>query len=69
MEEMIELLKQIQELAGVGIDALSQAAEGAKGEGGPEGPPEGGPPPGNGKAGPPPGSGKAGPPPEEEPPA
>lgn len=54
MEEMIELLKQIQELAGVGIDALSQAAEGAKGEGGPEGPPEGGPPPGGGEPGPPP---------------
>ena len=73
MEEMIELLKQIQELAGVGIDALSQAAEGAKGEGDPEGPPEGppegGPPPGGGEPGPPPGSGKAGPPPEEEPPA
>lgn len=55
MEEMIELLKQIQELAGVGIDALSQAAEGGpKGEGGPEGPPEGGPPPGGGEPGPPP---------------
>lgn len=54
MEEMIELLKQIQELAGVGIDALSEATEGAKGEGGPEGPPEGGPPPGGGEPGPPP---------------
>ena len=69
MEEMIELLKQIQELAGVGIDALSQAAEGAKGEGGPEGPPEGGPPPGSGETGSPPGSGEAGSPPEEGPPA
>ena len=69
MEEMIELLKQIQELAGVGIDALSQAAEGAKGEGGPEGPPEGGPPPGSGETGPPPGSGETGPRPEEGPPA
>lgn len=69
MEEMIELLKQIQELAGVGIDALSQAAEGAKGEGGPEGPPEDGSPPGSGKAGPPPGGGEPGPRPEEGPPA
>lgn len=37
MEKLIELLKQIQELAGVGIEAL----EGAKGA---EGKPEGGPP-------------------------
>ena len=52
MEEMIELLKQIQELAGVGIDALSQAVGGAEGEGGPAGPPEDGPPPGGGEPGP-----------------
>ena len=68
MEEMIELLKQIQELAGVGIDALSEAVGGAEGEGGPAGPPEGGPPPGGGEPGPPPGE-KPGPPPGEEPPA
>ena len=60
MEEMIELLKQIQELAGVGIDALTDAVGGAEGEGGPVGPPEGGPPPGGDEPGPPPG---------EEPPA
>ena len=68
MEEMIELLKQIQELAGVGIDALTDAVGGAEGEGGPAGPPEGGPegPP---EGGPPPGGSKPGPPPEEEPPA
>ena len=68
MEEMIELLKQIQELAGVGIDALSQAVGGAEGEGGPAGPPEGGPagPP---EGGPPPGGDEPGPPPGEKPPA
>lgn len=37
MEELIELLKQIQELAGVGIEAIE--ATGAGGEGAP---PEGG---------------------------
>lgn len=37
MEQLIELLKQIQELAGVAIDALQGAAEG-----GGEAPPEGG---------------------------
>ena len=68
MEEMIELLKQIQELAGVGIDALSEAVGGAEGEGGPAGPPEGGPPPGGDEPGPPPGE-KPGPPPGEKPPA
>lgn len=48
MEQLIELLQQIQDLAGVGIEALSQAAAGAEG-GGPEGAP-----PGGGEAGPPP---------------
>lgn len=43
MEQLIELLTQIQELAGVGIDALNEALGGG-GEGGP--PPEGGMPPG-----------------------
>lgn len=38
MEQLIELLKQIQELAGVGIDAL----EGAEKDSGPEAPTEGG---------------------------
>lgn len=42
MEQLIELLQQIQDLAGAGIDALKGAVE-AGGEGGepaPEGPPE-----------------------------
>lgn len=39
MEQLIELLQQIQELAGVGIDALQQAAGG-----GGEAPAEGKPP-------------------------
>lgn len=43
MEQLIELLTQIQELAGVGIEALNEALGGG-GEGGP--PPEGGMPPG-----------------------
>lgn len=44
MEQLIELLQQIQDLAGAGIDALQGAMEGG-GEGG--APPEaaGGPPP------------------------
>jgi hypothetical protein len=47
MEQLIELLQQIQDLAGAGIDALKGATEGAK-EGAAEGggaPPEGGGPP------------------------
>ena len=44
MEQLIELLQQIQELAGVGIDALTEALGGAGGEA-PAGPPEGAPPP------------------------
>jgi hypothetical protein len=53
MEQLIELLKQIQELAGVAIEALQGAGGGGGGEGGgapaPEeggGPPPEGPPPG-----------------------
>lgn len=51
MDQLVELLQQIQELAGVAIDALKGAAEGAAegaagGEGGP--PAEGGMPPGEG---------------------
>ena len=52
MEQLIELLKQIQELAGVAIEALQGAGEGAKegaagaGGGGGEAPPPEGPPPG-----------------------
>ena len=43
MEQLIELLKQIEELAGVGIDALNEAAGGAAPEGGEEpAPTEGG---------------------------
>jgi len=51
MDQLIELLKQIQELAGVAIEALQGATEGA-----PEGGGGGGeaPPPAEG-AGPPPG--------------
>lgn len=54
MEQLIELLKQIQDLAGVGIDALKDASGGGeRPEGAPEGGPEGGgeapsPAPGNG---------------------
>ena len=42
MEQLIELLQQIQELAGVGIDALTEALGGVGGE---APPPEGAPPP------------------------
>lgn len=42
MEQLIELLQQIQELAGVGIDALTEALGGAGGE---APPPEGAPMP------------------------
>lgn len=45
MEQLIELLTQIQELAGVGIDALNEALGGG-GEGGPPPAPEGDMPPG-----------------------
>ena len=46
MEQLIELLQQIQELAGVGIDALNEATAGGgggEGEGVPTAP--SGPPP------------------------
>ena len=43
MEQLIELLQQIQDLAGAGIDALKGAGEGAREGAPPEG--EGGPPP------------------------
>lgn len=50
MEQLIELLKQIQELAGVAIEALQGATQGAEGGGGggeaPPPPEESGPPPG-----------------------
>jgi len=48
MEQLIELLQQIQELAGVAIDALSGAVEGGGAEAAPvapEGAVEGGEPP------------------------
>lgn len=74
MEELIELLKQIQELAGTGIEALqgalSDSGGGEKPEGKPGGPPEGGKPEPDGDEGGRPGGpprGKGGPP-EEEPP-
>lgn len=57
MDQLIELLQQIQDLAGAGIDALKGATEGAQ-EGAP--PEEGGAPP-------PPKEGGE-PPPEEGPP-
>jgi hypothetical protein len=61
MDQLIELLKQIQELAGVAIDALQGASEGAKeGGGGEGGPPEGAPHEGGGAP--------KGPPPEGPPP-
>ena len=44
MEQLIELLTQIQDLAGVGIDALNEALGGD--EGGPPPAPEGDMPPG-----------------------
>jgi hypothetical protein len=49
MEQLIELLKQIQDLAGVAIEALQGAAEGGappEGGGGEAPPPPEGPPPG-----------------------
>ena len=65
MEELIELLKQIQDLAGAGIDALESVTSGGGApeggepggpggapKGGPGGPPESGPPEG-GPGGPP----------------
>lgn len=50
MDQLIELLKQIQELAGVAIDAL----EGAASETGAPAPEEGAPAPEGEPAGPPP---------------
>ena len=46
MDQLIELLQQIQDLAGAAIDALKGAAGGGedKGGGAPAGPPEGAPP-------------------------
>lgn len=55
MDQLIELLRQIQELAGVGIEALSGAGEGAA--------PEGGAAPGEGGTVP----NKGAPPPEAQP--
>lgn len=47
MEQLIELLQQIQDLAGAGIDALKGAAEG--GDKGAPPPEKGGPPPEGGQ--------------------
>ena len=58
MEQLIELLKQIQDLAGVGIDALKDASGGGeRPEGAPEGAPEGGPDGGGEAPSPAPGNG------------
>lgn len=51
MDKLIELLQQIQELAGVGIDALKGAAGGDQGGKPPE---HGGPPHGGDEGGKPP---------------
>jgi hypothetical protein len=48
MEKLIELLQQIQELAGTAVDALQGAAGGHEG-GAPHGAPHGGPPEGGGE--------------------
>lgn len=63
MEQLIELLKQIQELAGVGIDALGEATKGEKPDGPPreDGPPKPDGPPDGEKPG---GAPDQGPPPE-----
>jgi hypothetical protein len=53
MDQLIELLKQIQELAGVAIEALQGATDGG-GDGGAKGGGGGNPPPPD-QAGPPPG--------------
>lgn len=53
MEQLIELLQQIQDLAGVAIDALNEAA-GAAGGGETGSPVEGKLPPGGAEGGPPP---------------
>lgn len=47
MEQLIELLQQIQDLAGIAIEALTEAAGGGEEGAPPEGPPpeEGGMPP------------------------
>ena len=73
MEELIELLKQIQDLAGSGIDALESVTSGGGapeggGPGGPGGAPKGGPggPPESGPGGSP--EGGPGGPPESGPP-
>ena len=63
MEQLIELLTQIQDLAGVAIDALNEAGGGGAPEGGaPEGPPEGGAPEGPPEGGVPEGPPREGPP-------
>ena len=57
MEELIDLLSQIQELAGVGLDALNEALGGGGGEtSAPEGGEAPNKPPQEGAAPPPPGA-------------
>ena len=57
MEQLIELLQQIQDLAGAGIDALKGASEGEKKPEGEPGAPEGEPAPPAEKHAPRPGGG------------
>ena len=45
MDQLEELFKQMQELAGVGLDMLQGAKGAAEDKGGPGGPDGGGPPP------------------------
>ena len=68
MDQLVELLKQIQDLAGVAIDALTDASGGGKGGTPPEGG-KGGPPPEGGEgrpAEPPREGGEGGPRPPKE---
>lgn len=53
MDQLIELLSQIQELAGVAIDALKEAGGDKGGEAGPPAPDEGGQAPEPGAGAPP----------------
>jgi hypothetical protein len=56
MKELLEIIRQINELSGVAMDALEQVAGGeGGGEGGGPKPPEGGAPPSGGGAPVPPG--------------
>ena len=62
MDQLEELLKQIQEMAGIGVKALQKANGGGGGDSGPEpaGPHSEGPPPHEGPPPGPPGGGAPG---------